>query len=252
MSGARPCGQRFAAGRSRGGARRTRAGVVGHISGRAVTFAPRSPSALRLSSGQPVTASRSLVLVLALAGSADTASADPPVPRVRAATVQVRAVIDDIAGRSRVVRDLLDRLACTDVIVYVEFTASPQIPLARTKLVTTVPGARFLRIGISRRVSGPDVGAMLAHELQHAVEIAEAADVRDDDGVRRLFQRIGRAIGADEFETEAAGRVEAIVRAELRLKLADDRSDLDGRRRILHAPDASTGSRARRHAAVGG
>lgn len=162
---------------------------------------------------------RSLLLALALTGIADSASADPPVPRVRAATVQMRALIADTANRSRVVRDLLDRLACTDVIVYVEFTASPEIPLARTKLVTAVPGARFLRIGINRRVSGPDVGAMLAHELQHALEIAEQEEVRDDDGVRRLFRRIGRAIGADEFETEAARRVEAIARAELRHRI---------------------------------
>ena len=162
---------------------------------------------------------RSLLLALALTGIADSASADPPVPRVRAATVQMRALLADTANRSRVVRDLLDRLACTDVIVYVEFTASPEVPLARTTLVTAVPGVRFLRIGINRRVSGPDVGAMLAHELQHALEIAEQEDVRDDDGVRRLFRRIGRATGADEFETEAARRAEAIARAELRHRI---------------------------------
>ena len=131
----------------------------------------------------------------------------------------MQAVIDDTASRSRVVRDLLARLACTDVIVYVEFTASPQIRLARTKLVTTVPGARFLRIGINRRVSGSDTGAMLAHELQHALEIAEQDEVRDDEGVRRLFERIGRAVAADQFETDAAIRVEAIARAELRHRI---------------------------------
>jgi hypothetical protein len=161
----------------------------------------------------------SLVLALSLAGAGHAAAADPPVPRVRAASPDVRALIDDTARRSRSVRDLLARLACTDVIVYVEFTASPQIALARTKLVTSVPGARFLRIGIHRRVSGPDIAAMLAHELQHAVEIAEQDEVRDDEGVRRLFQRIGRAIGADQFETAAAIKVESVARAELRHRI---------------------------------
>jgi hypothetical protein len=168
---------------------------------------------------EPVRVPSSLVLALLLAGSGESAAADPPVPRVRAASAQMRAVIDDTASRSPVVRDLLARLACTDVIVYVEFTASPQIPVARTKLVTTVPGARFLRIGINRRVSGPDVGAMLAHELQHALEIAEQDEVRDDEGVRRLFERIGRAVGVDRFETAAAIRVESVARTELRHRI---------------------------------
>ena len=131
----------------------------------------------------------------------------------------MRALIADSASRSRVVRDLMARLACTDVIVYVEFTASPEIPLARTKLVTAVPGARFLRIGINRRVSSMDTGATLAHELQHAVEIAEHDDVRDDEGVRRLFDRIGIDLGGDRYETAAARDVEWIARTELRRRI---------------------------------
>ena len=131
----------------------------------------------------------SLVLALSLAGAGDSAAADPPVPRVRTASPQMRAVIDDTASRSPVVRDLLARLACTDVIVYVEFTASPQIPVARTKLVTTVPGARFLRIGINRRVSGPDMGAMLAHEEEFD-EIA--ACLFDEQSVRLYHDTLER------------------------------------------------------------
>jgi hypothetical protein len=160
-----------------------------------------------------------LVLTLLLAAPSESRPAPPAGPRVRAASSQMRLLIEDTARRSPLVRDLIARLACTDVIVYVEFTASPQIRLARTKLVTAVPGARFLRIGINRRVSGMDTGAMLAHELQHAVEIAEENGVRDDDGLRRLYERIGRAIGADRFETDAAVEVESIVRRELRHRI---------------------------------
>jgi hypothetical protein len=163
-----------------------------------------------------VTVGWPLVITLLLAGPSESAPAHAAASRVRAASSQVRLLIEDTARRSALVRDLIARLACTDVIVYVEFTASPQIRLARTKLVTAVPGARFLRIGINRRVSGMDTGAMLAHELQHAVEIAEEDEVRDDAGLRRLFERIGRAIGADQFETDAAVEVESIVRRELR------------------------------------
>ena len=114
------------------------------------------------------------------------------------------------------VRDLLARLADTDVIVYVELTPSAQIPVARTKLVTAAAGARFLRIGINASVPFPEVAPLLAHELQHALEIAVDTGVVDEGGVRRLFTRIGRARGDDRFETAAAQQVESVVRREVR------------------------------------
>jgi len=110
-----------------------------------------------------------------------------------------------------------------DVAVYVERTASPLIPTARTKLVTAVPGARFIRIGISTTVSFADLGPFLAHELQHAVEIAERVRVRDDDAVRDLYLEIGRARGGDRYETDAAREVEWVVRSELHTARASER-----------------------------
>jgi hypothetical protein len=147
----------------------------------------------------------------------------PPV----AAATHVRAapsagrILEDAESRSQTIRALVDRLAATDVIVYVEITASPQVPTARTKFVTATPSARFLRIGINRTVTPFDVVPLLAHELQHAVEIAEQADVRDDDGLRRLYKRIGHSHGADSYETDAAAQVERRVRTELQLAIRD-------------------------------
>lgn len=155
-------------------------------------------------------------LALLVPPAADRPAAIVPSPHVRAASTQVRLWIDDATRRSVVVRQLLARLACTDVIVYVEITASPQIPRARTKLVAAVEGTRFLRIGINAGVALTDLAPLLAHELQHVLEIAERDEVRDEDAVRRLYRRIGRAGGADAFETDAALAVELIVRTELR------------------------------------
>jgi hypothetical protein len=146
-------------------------------------------------------------------------SPDPPTGRVRALEPFVLALIEDTAARSMTVRELLGRLASSDVIVYVEMTASAQIPVARTKLVTTAPGVRFLRIGINAALQFPDLAPTLAHELQHAVEIAEHEDVTDDAAVRRLYERIGRARGGDRYETDAARNVEWIVRGELRRRI---------------------------------
>jgi hypothetical protein len=162
-----------------------------------------------------------LPVLLALAMSSGLPNADPdsPYPRVRAASPLMRSIIADAAVRSMTVRDLLAHLADSDVIVHVELTGSPQIPVARTKFIAAVSGVRFLRIGINAGVPFSDVVPLLAHELQHAVEIAGEPAATDEEGVRRLYERIGRARGGDRYETEAAQLVEWTVRRELTRKI---------------------------------
>ena len=159
------------------------------------------------------------LMLMALWGGA--APEEPPgeTKRLRTESVAMRSLIEGAMARSGTMRRLVDRLNRTDAIVYVEITSAPLVPTARTKLVATVPGARFIRISINVGWGDRDRVALLAHELQHAVEIAEQHDVRDDDGVRRLYDRIGRSYGADSYETEAAREVEWTVRAEIRNKI---------------------------------
>jgi hypothetical protein len=158
------------------------------------------------------------LLALLLVSGSDAPGVTPH-PHVRSVVPHVRALIDDTLQRSPVVRALGARLACSDVIVYVEITATPQVPTARTKLVITSGATRFLRIGLNAGVPNAALGPLLAHELQHAVEIAEHEDVRDEPAVRRLYLRIGRSTGDDAFETDAAQEVEAVVRRELRRRI---------------------------------
>jgi hypothetical protein len=99
--------------------------------------------------------------------------------------------------------------------VYVEFTNSPVTPSARTTPVTATSSVRFLRVAINAHVVPGDRLPLLAHELQHAVELANAPDVRDDDGMRVLYRRIGHASGVDQFETAAAMNAERQVRREM-------------------------------------
>ena len=148
--------------------------------------------------------------------------ADPDAlyPRVRASSPLVRSILADTAERSATVRDLLARLADSDVIVYVDFTPSRQVPAARTVFVTRALDVRYLRIGISVSVPFFDIAPMIAHELQHAVEIAGEPAVIDDKGLRRLYHRIGRALGSERYETEAARAVERTVRRELQARRA--------------------------------
>src|SRR4051812_700920 len=151
------------------------------------------------------------------------AVADPPdavaQAHVRAAVPEVRALISETMRQSPIVRELVARLSCSDVIVYVEMTPSPLVPTARTKFVTAAGSARFLRIGLNAGLSVANLGPMLAHELQHAVEIADHEEVRDEPAVRRLYLRIGRTRGDDAFETDAARAGEAAARHELRRRI---------------------------------
>jgi hypothetical protein len=146
------------------------------------------------------------------------AAADPvvsAVPHVRPVSAGASVLLTEAVARSAVVNQLLNQLAQTDVFVYVELTSAADIRIARTKLVAAPPGARFLRIALNAHVAPWDRVAYLAHELQHAVEIATAADVRDDDGVRRLYARVGFVTGPNQYETAAARDVERRVRVEL-------------------------------------
>ena len=163
---------------------------------------------------EPMHAVWPIVVALMTGPSGDRPAVAVP-PHVRAAANAVM-LLDEAAARSATVRELIDRLGATDVIVYVEVTASPEIPVARTKLVTATANARFLRIGLRAALPPYDVTPLIAHELQHAIEIAERPDVRDEQAVRQLYQRIGHQHGVDRYETEAAGDVERQVRAELR------------------------------------
>ena len=155
-----------------------------------------------------------ILAVWAMAAGGDKPAMPTP-PRVRAAHGTER-MLEDAAARSGTVRALLDRLAATDVIVYVEFTGTPDVPTARTTLVTTTPSARFLRIAINAAQPPGAWLPLLGHELQHALEIAEHTDVRDDSGVRRLYAAIGDQYGIDSYETQAAVQIERLVRGDLR------------------------------------
>jgi hypothetical protein len=137
---------------------------------------------------------------------------------VRAASQPVRALLTEAAG-SPTISALLRRLEASDQVVYIVYTDSPEIPTARTKLMAAAPGIRFLRIDLNARLAPWDRLPLLAHELQHAVELAEAPQVRSDADLRQLYERIGVSSGVDRFETAAARAVERRVRSETTVRM---------------------------------
>jgi hypothetical protein len=137
-----------------------------------------------------------------------------PAPHLRATSPIVRSLIDEATVNSPIVTRLIAQLQESDTIVYVEMTGSPEIPRARTILAAATGNVRFLRISINVLIPPMDRVPLLAHELQHATEIAGAVEARDAMGIRQLYRRIGLGGHMDRFETVAATDVERRVRAE--------------------------------------
>ena len=140
----------------------------------------------------------------------------PSVPRLRGASPRATAIIADLLARSPTARTLAAGLLSVDVIVYVQIDTKLPKGHGATRFVTSTPSARFVRISLAPAGHADDVAALLAHELQHVLEIARAPDVIDTDGVRRLYHVIGNDRSATSgFETVAAQEVARQVRQEL-------------------------------------
>jgi hypothetical protein len=157
-----------------------------------------------------------IALSLALLLAATSSSFADPSPRVRGASPKEVRIIEDLLDRSAIARALVSELEGSDVIVYVQLAPDAAGGRAATQFVTSTGRDRFLRIAIGAMTPPFDRGALLAHELQHAVEIAREPDVRDDEGMRRLYLRIGEDRAArTTFETTAAREIGFRVRQEL-------------------------------------
>ena len=168
----------------------------------------------------------SVVFVLALAVAVqapewDDAVADSAFTRVRSTEQYTNALIRDGYERSSTFRVLVDFLQQTNVIVSIH-----PLPCAggriRSCLVGVKGSSRERHVWIKvdpRHTNRERLIATIAHELQHAVEIAEHHDVTDASSLRRLYRttaigQCGRGL-SEECETTRAVAAERSVIAEL-------------------------------------
>ena len=136
-------------------------------------------------------------------------------PHVRPAARSAGRLIESARSRSATVVRLIRELEETDAIVYVQLSALPHVQSGSTRLAAVTSRGRFLRIIINARLHSWEQVQMLGHELQHALEIAGAADVTTVAKLRELYQSIGiPGMKEDQYETYEAQRIEALVRAE--------------------------------------
>ena len=144
---------------------------------------------------------------------ATPAGAQPEVNRVRPTGPVARMLLEDGPAQSPTVARLLEAVGRSDLIVYVA-TGFLHVP-GRLDLACARPGVRFLRITINVPEAEPYLIAALAHELQHAVEIAGAPEVLDAATLARHYREHGQCITGDAYCTKAAQQVTTTVLCEV-------------------------------------
>lgn len=165
-----------------------------------------------------------LAAVAAIAVTATLATAqdaDRAAPsRIRGATVDAAQLLNELLERSPTVRDLVDRLDHSDLVVYVRYEwFSTTTIRGRIGFLASDKPRRLLAIEIACRYTRTDQLVALAHELQHAVEIADAPSVSDVRSLAEFYTSIGASTGyaarSETYETAAATETGRRVRGEL-------------------------------------
>jgi len=155
---------------------------------------------------------RSVVLAVLCTGAAVSAAtaADAPVSeRIRPIAPYLAAFLRDGAANSSTFRALVARIDASDVIVYVMPADLGSRVRGQLRFMGASRGVRYLQIELGWQLGEQTAIAALGHELQHAVEVAEAPWVQDAASLEREFARIGHPstparFGESGYDTYAA------------------------------------------------
>ena len=155
-------------------------------------------------------------MLVLTAAAFDPPHSDPTAFHVRGADAVTREWLRIGAAGSPTFRGLLARLVASDVIVYSEVVQRINGGAAgRLFFVTATPAARYLRIELVPSRVEREMVALFAHELQHAVEIAAAPQVRDSQSLALLYMGMAENRDRVRYDSVAARLIQERVRSEL-------------------------------------
>ena len=146
----------------------------------------------------------------------ESAALESPRRHVRSQDRSIRQLLKRGFNRSATFAQLMARLELSDVIVYIEEV--PRLPGSlegRMMMLPTAHGQRYVRIQITLRGAPDESVAVLGHELQHAIEVAQASGVSDQEQLAALYERIGTRGGPHVYDTYAAQEIGRVIRREL-------------------------------------
>ena len=156
------------------------------------------------------------MMLLALAVTAQDSSQR----HVRASEPAILALLDAGLSRSATFRSLITTLDESDVIVYIDAKVTRQgLGGYLAHQIVARGGSRYLHVAVETKGAQDRLLSLLAHELQHAVEVARAPEAVDSQSVEQLFDRLAVRFGCGGTtcsETQAAKDVERVVREELK------------------------------------
>jgi hypothetical protein len=140
-----------------------------------------------------------------------------PYRHVRSTQERTERLFDIGSRRSPTFARLRATLERTNVIVYVQTSNHLPTDLEGSLIfLTEAQGMRYLRIDVRASLPANELISAIGHELQHAVEIAQAEEVRDPESMGRFYKRIGVSrLALSGFDTDEARAVRVRVRAEL-------------------------------------
>jgi hypothetical protein len=157
-----------------------------------------------------------------------------PECHVRGTEAWIATTLQKGVARSATFRRLIVTLDASDVIVHVQrlLLRNSLHGFLSSRLVTG-GNYRYLRIGVIWRGNETLLIGTMAHELQHAIEVARTPDVRTMAEVLKLFDRSSFPCGVGDCnETSEALHVQDAVIEDL--KIADRETS------IQLKPDAGT------------
>jgi hypothetical protein len=163
-------------------------------------------------------------LLSVVPGVAFAAPPEPPPavtarsPRVRAADDRTIALLSKGLERSATIRELVRKLEQRDVIVYVETQPTLKKRLAgHLTWVNATRTHRYVRISINPELGTDTAISTLGHELQHALEVANAPEIVSLQSLERYYAQFGDISRAEAngWDTEAARAAGEDVRREL-------------------------------------
>jgi hypothetical protein len=147
-----------------------------------------------------------------------------PTPSIAARDHHVRALDRRVhewirigSSGSRTFSALMDRLAASDLIVYVQIVNRlPGGGHGQLSFLASTTTVRYVRIDLVRDGRAAEMVALLGHELQHAVEIANAPRVRDSQSMAILYLHLdGIHAKGTRFDTAEARITGSRVKDEL-------------------------------------
>jgi hypothetical protein len=158
------------------------------------------------------------VLAILLGSGSSAAAARSPTSHLRPQSPRIERWLDAAEQSSPTVRALVERIERSDVIVYMDIRHDLRTNVsAGLTWMAATESARLVRASLRPDLPLADAVSMIAHELQHVVELVEQPDVRSNAAMVEFYRRIGRqsAGSGKQWDTAAAVAAGTIARLEL-------------------------------------